>query len=357
MSSEVSFASESIAFRFLGRSSIGASVRAVGRVRSSPKTTSDRISATAPSRSDADDVSGMPKLSGSSPYRYVSCAPEYPTKFDRVVAMNPASSTVPTNLPTGGPVIDSTVVRISAATARTAKIPVARTYTSSTSGTIPRHDPRFASTRPRWSLLAIRADKMPRASPRASRSGGITTSSAGNARNDASRSSMVSPASMPMMPASDEERDRLVHDAAQHGQVRAPAGDEAHDAQHRAEDREYGRHAVHLHEGRRKEQARQRYRVAGRGHDGRGDVVEIPVVAHAERRGRDRDRHHDDDRDDPAEHRDDDEVGDRDRRGSRRTRPRSPSPRSRAGTPTTSTARPRTRGSDPTSVSMRHDHR
>ena len=46
-----------------------------------------------------------------------------------------------------------------------------------------------------------------------------------------------------------------------------------------AEDREHRRDPVHLDERGREEQARQRHRVGGRGHDRRGDVVEVPVVA------------------------------------------------------------------------------
>ncbi len=95
--------------------------------------------------------------------------------------------------------------------------------------------------------------------------------------------------------------------------MRAPAEDEAHAAHERAEDGEYRGDPRDADQRGREEQARQRHRVGGRGDDGGGDVVEVPLVAHAEGGDRERDSTDDRDRDQPAHNRDHDEIGERDR--------------------------------------------
>ena len=69
MSSEVSFASESMVLRFLGRSSMAR------QRQCTPTTTMARMSANAPTRSIEEVIRGMPWLSGSRPSRYVAMAP------------------------------------------------------------------------------------------------------------------------------------------------------------------------------------------------------------------------------------------------------------------------------------------
>ena len=156
---------------------------------------------------------------------------------------------------------------------------------------------------------------MPASEPDSDSSGGITTSSAGSASSDVEaaldREAREHADDAGERPA----RHRLAHDAAQDGRcVRQPTT--RHDAAHERAQRRRApasRRASSTQRGR-EEQARQRHRVGRGGDDGRGDVVEVPLVAHARARRRATVMHqHDDDRDDPADHRDDDEVGDRDR--------------------------------------------
>ena len=185
----------------------------------------------------------------------------------------------------------------------------------------------------------------PAREPEATAAAGSRRAAPGARAATSSRPSIVRPASMLMIPG---QRRARAPTRARCGAARAGAcasRDEAHDAQTRAEHREHRRDAVTSTSAVARNRLGSVTESAAAVTTGAGDVVEVPVVAHAERGDGDRDHHDDDDRDDAAEHRDDDEVGDRDRvvhterdgeslRDDREQERRA-----------TSTARPRTRGS------------